>query len=324
MTTALRTAKRAGAPAAMLAGLVAAVAIVAAQAWFAIVFVAFAIAMAYLERDEVRLPGVIGLAIGIAAALGIAGIGLYMVAMSPYALAGPCDAEPCARIGPPLLYAGIGVLIVAAICAAVSVLYLRRPRTTPILGPALRVFLVGLFVASVMNGSQSGGSVVEIAGVTAAAVVLPIALDRSGLLRAALLAQVADLATFGLVWAGGLGEQNPLGRWTIELMLPFDPSRAPYPWSWGAAAAAGVILILAKLGLLALLIRLAPQLGRYRRAVLLAAAVAGGIGAIANALAAPMFLPVAIVGGAILAAWRFVQPRDVARADPETEPLAAH
>jgi len=85
---------------------------------------------------------------------------------------------------------------------------------------------------------------------------------------------------FGFVWQSGLGEQNPLGRWMIEGLLALGPANA----TWEAAAAAGLILILAKLALIGFLIWVTPHLGRYGRVVLVAGTVAGCAGAATNVL----------------------------------------
>ena len=56
-------------------------------------------------------------------------------------------------------------------------------------------------------------------------------------------------------------------------------------WMWEAAAVTGVILILAKLGLIGFLIKATPHLGRYRRTVLIAGTLVGIVGATSNGLA---------------------------------------
>ncbi|MGH7345833.1 MAG: hypothetical protein ACREK4_13045 [Candidatus Rokuibacteriota bacterium] len=140
---------------------------------------------------------------------------------------------------------------------------------------------MALFAAAIFFGAQWGNALVEIGALTAATGALPLALDRPRLVRAAVVAQAADLGTFGAVWQLGAGEQNPLGRWTMEALFS---RAADGSWPWEAAAVTGVILILAKLVLIGFLIWVAPILGRYRSFVLLAATVAGGLGATVNAV----------------------------------------
>jgi hypothetical protein len=93
---------------------------------------------------------------------------------------------------------------------------------------------------------------------------------------------VADLASFGTVWQLGAGEQNPLGLWTMQAL--FSGGVVNGAWTWEAAAVTGVILILAKLGLIGFLIKAAPHFGRYTRTVLFAATIVGAVGAAANVL----------------------------------------
>lgn len=62
----------------------------------------------------------------------------------------------------------------------------------------------------------------------------------------------------------------------------FGPAAANESWPWEAAAVSGMLLILAKMGLIGFLVRVTPHLGRYRNPVLFAAAVVGSIGAAAN------------------------------------------
>ena len=99
-------------------------------------------------------------------------------------------------------------------------------------------------------------------------------------MRAALLAQAADLVSFTTIWEYGLGEQNPLA------LLVLDLSRQAFgPGTAAADYIATIVLVGLKLGLLAYLLFAERYLGRYRRPVLVIAGVAGVVGALSNVLA---------------------------------------
>jgi hypothetical protein len=121
--------------------------------------------------------------------------------------------------------------------------------------------------------------------ITVAGIIVGIALARisgrgTAWLRAAILAQAADLVTFAAVWEHSQGELNPIGK------LVKDLSHLVFGRDSGAAVPiAAVVLILLKLGLIAYLIRAEPYLGRYRRAILGVATVTGLLGAGSNILA---------------------------------------
>jgi hypothetical protein len=272
---------RVGRVAVALSALVAAIAIVGYQAWSTFVPVTFMVAMAFLARPRARKAEVIAmaLAIGGSAALGL--VGLYLVSASQFDVAAIlCTLDPCPGLGPTLLVAGTAAAIGAALVAAGSVWYIRERGRVQLLLPALNVLLVGLFAIALIFEGQSGNGLVEVAGLAASASALRLAPARPRLLQAAVIAQVADMGTFGFVWQLGQGEQNPLGRWMLEALLALGPAST----SWEAAVAAGLILILAKLALIGFLIGVTPHLGRYRRTVLLVAMVAGSVGATVNVL----------------------------------------
>lgn len=126
---------------------------------------------------------------------------------------------------------------------------------------------------------------VEIAGLIIGAFAVRLASARPPLLRAAVLAQAADLATFGFAWQWGYGERNPLGRLAADSMRGLFPPNFTYE----AVFTAALILMLAKLALIWYLIRMAPHLNRYRRAVLAVATAVGIVGAASNVVAFPIF-----------------------------------
>ena len=119
------------------------------------------------------------------------------------------------------------------------------------------------------------GAITELVGLAVGALAWRLAATRSVLLRAAVLAQAADLVTFAFVWRGGSGERNPLA------LAALDAARAVLPPGWGELAAAAFLLLL-KLALIVYLVRVAPFLGRYRVAVLIIATAVGLLGAASN------------------------------------------
>jgi hypothetical protein len=283
---------RLASPARALAVVVAVLAIVSHQAWWSLVFVAFALAMVALERPDARRLGVVGMALAIAGSAGLVFRGLYLHSLGEIPDGYGCAilgepfptiaAKPCPGLTPYLRLGGIAAAMAGAFGLAGCAWLMRRPGTGRIALPALNLILFGLFGAAVGFGAAWGNALVEIAALTAATGALTLAMDGPRLLRAAVLAQVADLGTFGTVWQLGAGERNPLGRWIMEALFAGGSSEGRWPWE--AAAVTGVILILAKLGLIGLLIKATPHLGQYGRAVLLAATLAGTVGATANVL----------------------------------------
>lgn len=122
----------------------------------------------------------------------------------------------------------------------------------------------------------------EIAGLLIGIALVRLAAPREALLRAAIVAQAADLATFAIAWQGGAGERNPLSRLALDLSFAlFGPAE------WVAVPTAALSLMGLKVALIGFLIHVAPHLGRYRRIVLGAAIGVGAIGAISNLLAYP-------------------------------------
>ena len=272
---------RLGLVAVALSALVAAIAILVFQSWSKVVFLMFAVAMAVLARPGTRRTEVVGMALAIGGSAALCGVGLYLIGASTFADAVLCTSDPCPTLGPTLLLMGAAAVSVAALAMAGLVWNIRKRGQAPLLFPTVNVLLVGLFAVLLIQGAESGNALVEIAGLAATASVLRLAPARPRLLQAAMFAQAADLGTFGFAWQLGQGEQNPLGRWAVETLLALGPANG----SWEAAAAAGLILILAKLALVGFLIRITPQLGRYRRIVLLTATLAGTVGAAGTVLA---------------------------------------
>lgn len=114
-----------------------------------------------------------------------------------------------------------------------------------------------------------------------------VAGSRERWLRAAVLAEAADLVTFAVVWEHAQGELNPLGGLARSAFLAaFSPVMGS--GADGAAVfAASLLLMGLKLGLIAFLMRAAPFLGRYRQFVLGVAAAAGTLGCVSNVVAHP-------------------------------------
>ena len=131
---------------------------------------------------------------------------------------------------------------------------------------------------------------VEIAGLTIGALAARLASAQPPLLRAAVLAQIADLVTLAFIWRSGDAERNPLGQLAMDFSLWLFDSRGEGvdDWGWVAVIVAALILFALKVALIVCLIRVAPHLGRYRRAVLVVAVAVGTLGAISNILAFPI------------------------------------
>jgi hypothetical protein len=282
---------RLASPARTIAVGVAVLAVVIHRAWWSLVFVVFAFAMVVIERPASRRFGLVWMAVAIAGSAGLVLLGLYLQSLAGMPDDYGCTLlieqftritpKPCPGLTPYLQLGGVAAAITGALGLGGCLWYMRRSGTGLFL-PTLNLILFGLFGIAVLFGADWGNAIVEIAALTAATRALTLTLDGPPLLRAAVIAQIADLGTFGPVWQLGAGEQNPLGRWTMDAL--FAGGSGNGIWSWGAAAATGVILILAKLGLIGFLIEATPFLGRYRRTVLLSAALVGTVGATANAL----------------------------------------
>jgi len=260
--------------------LIAAVAIVVLLGWSTAIVAVFGVAVTVIARPRIRRGEVFAMAVAIGASATLAGVGLSMVSLSQFAESLACRPVACPEVGPTLRLTGAGALIAAAAGAARFVWFVRQRDLSRLLLPALKVLLLGLFFIALVFGERWGDALVEFAGLTAATGILRYAPARPRLLRAAVFAQAADLGTFGFVWQSGLGEQNPLGRWAMEALVALGPADA----TWEATAAAGLVLILAKLALIRFLIWVTPHLGRYRRVVLVAGTVVGCIGAATNVL----------------------------------------
>jgi hypothetical protein len=126
----------------------------------------------------------------------------------------------------------------------------------------------------------------EITGLISGAVAVRMARAQpSRLLRAAILAQAADLVLFAFIWQNSLAyEQNPLANLvhqSVQSLVGRDSGLAPL--------LSVLILIGIKLGLILYLVWAAPVLGRYRQPVLLVATAAGAVGALSNFVALPLF-----------------------------------
>jgi hypothetical protein len=120
----------------------------------------------------------------------------------------------------------------------------------------------------------------EIAGLLIGISLMRLAAPRDALLRAAIVAQAADLTTFAIAWHEGQGERNPISRLMLDLSFAvFSPAE------WLAVAVAGLGLLGLKVVLVTFLVGVAPHLGRYARIVLIVAIGAGALGAASNVLA---------------------------------------
>lgn len=131
---------------------------------------------------------------------------------------------------------------------------------------------------------------VEIAGLTIGAIAARLASPLSPLLRAAVLAQAADLVTFAFIWRSGDAERNPIGQLVMDVSLGLLGSRG-YGYDdrgWIAVILAALMMFALKIVLMMFLVRVEPHLGRYRRVVLVAAIVVGLVGAVSNIVAFPI------------------------------------
>lgn len=124
---------------------------------------------------------------------------------------------------------------------------------------------------------------ITVAGICIGIFLARIAGPRERWLRLAVLAQMADLVTFAVIWEHAQGELNPLGGLVRGAILAALGPTGDGPAVYGAA----LVLGLMKLGLIGFLLRIAPLLGRYRTIVLVVAAAAGTVGAASNVLAYP-------------------------------------
>lgn len=137
-----------------------------------------------------------------------------------------------------------------------------------------------LLVVPINLAVQTHSGIVEIASVGTGASLLRLALGKPQLVQVAILAQAADMLTFVFAWQGGPAEQNPLSAWLLSGAYAVLPTAGTFP-----TAAAGVIMLGAKLALIAYVTMVAPHLGRYRVPVLVVCTMAGIIGAASNVIA---------------------------------------
>lgn len=114
-----------------------------------------------------------------------------------------------------------------------------------------------------------------------------VAAPRERWLRVAVLAQAADLLTFAAVWEHAQGELNPLGGLARSAFLAALTPAIGLGAEGAAVLASSALLMGLKLGLIGFLLWAAPNLGRYRRVVLLVAAAAGTLGSASNVIAHP-------------------------------------
>ena len=233
--------------------------------------------MTALRRDGATVLSV-ALAIALPVALALPGLLLLGSAewvegiVCTYRLDGPCPGTAIV-----LQLAGSAIVVAAVLAFITAIRFLRAEGRAHLFFPGLTIIFAALASVALVNGESWGNAVIEFGSLAAATAVLSIDLGPARLLRAAVVAQAVDLATFGAVWQLGQGEANPLGGLIMQALgVP------GYPEAWHGAAIAGGVLILAKLALIAFLVRVSPHLVRYRDPVLLAALVVGVIGGAAN------------------------------------------
>jgi hypothetical protein len=120
-------------------------------------------------------------------------------------------------------------------------------------------------------------------------VVVRLSRSSPPLLRAAILAQTADLVTFAFVFANSSHELNPLGNLVLQLMKNLIGSVTNdqmFFVNWLSV----LIMVGLKLGLIGFLVWLTPRLQRYQRPVLMLATAAGIVGALSNLISLPIFV----------------------------------
>jgi hypothetical protein len=132
--------------------------------------------------------------------------------------------------------------------------------------------------------------VLEITGLTVGAVMLRTSRSTPPILKAAILAQTADLVTFTFIFANaGQGERNPLAHLIVRAAKGIIGSATNdqiFLVNWLSV----LVMVGLKLGLIAFLVWASPRLGRYQRPVLLAATAAGIAGALFNVISLPIFV----------------------------------
>jgi hypothetical protein len=128
--------------------------------------------------------------------------------------------------------------------------------------------------------------VIELAGAVYGAAMFRRFWSLPVLLRAAVLAQVADVVTF--VWSGRPAEdRNPLAHLIHQAFAGAISDTSSQLGDWLTALA----VVGLKTGLILYLVWAAPILGRYRMPVLIIALAAGVIGAVSNSPALTGIIP---------------------------------
>jgi hypothetical protein len=131
----------------------------------------------------------------------------------------------------------------------------------------------------------------EIAGLTVGAFLArrTSRLD-SRLLRAAVLAQAADLVTFAFIFGhAGQGERNPLAQVVVQAAKGIFGSTTNEQM-FVVNSLSFFVMFGLKLALIAFLMWVAPRLRQYQRTVLLVATAAGIVGALSNFVSLPLFM----------------------------------
>jgi hypothetical protein len=126
--------------------------------------------------------------------------------------------------------------------------------------------------------------VLEITGMTVGAVMLRMSRSTPPVLKAAILAQTADLVTFTFIFANaGQGERNPVAHLIVQAAKGLIGSATNDQMFWVNWLSV-LVMVGLKLGLIGFLVWAAPRLHRSRRPVLLVATAAGIVGAVSNFL----------------------------------------
>ena len=181
-------------------------------------------------------PAVAGVALAIVLPAALALTGLVVLSAAEWAERMVCTFRldgPCPGTATLLTIIG-GALVLAAVAGLIAgVRFLRARGRMNLFFPALTLIFGSLAGVALLNGEAWGNAVIEFGSVAAATAVLSIGLGGSRLLQGAVLAQVADLATFGAVWQLGQGEVNPVGGLIMQALgVP------GYPEAWHGAALA--------------------------------------------------------------------------------------
>jgi hypothetical protein len=131
----------------------------------------------------------------------------------------------------------------------------------------------------------------EIAGLTLGAVLVRrVSRLNLPLLRAAMLAQTADLVTFAFIFQnGGAGERNPIAHLIVGAAKGIFGSTTNEQMFVVNSLSFFAIIGL-KLALIAFLVWVTPRLRQYQRPVLFMATAVGVVGAVTNLLSLPLFV----------------------------------